>query len=71
MTNEQLGKEKAIVRAHPDYAQAVELIEQIKRLKLEIGRKEFQLAALDIYGSQASFDDMEARLNILIEREVA
>lgn len=71
MTNEQFGKEKAIVRAHPDYAQAVELIEQIKRLKLEIGRKEFQLAALDIYGSQASFDDMEARLNILIEREVA
>lgn len=71
MINEQLGKEKAIVRAHPDYAQAVELIEQIKRLKLEIGRKEFQLAALDIYGSQASFDDMEARLNILIEREVA
>lgn len=71
MTNEQFGKEKEIVRAHPDYAQAVELIEQIKRLKLEIGRKEFQLAALDIYGSQASFDDMEARLNILIEREVA
>lgn len=69
MTNEQLVKEEAIVRAHPDYAQALELIEQIKRLKLEIGRKEFQLAALDIYGQQAGIDDQVARLDKLIKLE--
>lgn len=68
MTNEELERQKAEVRTHPDYAQAVELIGQIKRLEMEIGHKKLKLAGLDIYGQQAVMDDQMARLNVLIER---
>lgn len=68
MTNEELGKEKAIVMAHSKYTQAVEIIAQIKSLKAQIVAKEKELSGLDVYGQQAVMDDQMARLNVLIER---